>query len=101
VTDNFLQLAGIVTESPIFKTSPSGVQHCSFKIEHRSMQKEAQLPRNAFCYMPVAASGPLASQLKNKLLKGMQIRASGFITYHQSKNKLGKLVLHAQYIEQI
>jgi primosomal replication protein N len=101
VTDNFLRLAGVITEKPTFTTSPSGVQHCNFQIEHRSMQKEAELPRNAFCYMPVAASGLLASQLKNKLSKGMQIRISGFITYHQSKNKSGKLVLHAQYIEQI
>lgn len=101
MTDNFLRLAGVVTEKPTFKTSPGGVQHCNFVIEHRSMQEEAGLPRNTFCYMPVAVSGPLASQLKNKLSKGMQIRASGFITYHQSKNKLGKLVLHAQYIEQI
>jgi primosomal replication protein N len=101
VTDNFLRLAGVVTETPAFKTSPSGVQHCSFVIEHSSMQEEAELPRNAFCYMPVAASGSLAGQLKNKLSKGMQIRVSGFITYQQSKNSSGKLVLHAQYIEQI
>lgn len=65
------------------------------------MQKEADLPRNVFCYMPIAVSGNLASQLKNKLSKGMQIRVSGFITYQQNANKLGKLVLHAQYIEQI
>jgi primosomal replication protein N len=90
-----------VTEKPTFKTSPSGVEHCNLSIEHRSMQEEAELPRNTFCYMPVVVSGSLASQLKNKLSKGMQIRVSGFITYHQSKNKLGKLVLHAQYIEQI
>lgn len=101
MTDNFLRLAGVVTEKPTYKTSPAGVEHCNFQIEHRSMQEEAELPRNVFCYMPVAVSGTLASQLKHKLLKGMQIRVSGFITYHQSKNKLGKLVLHAQYIEQI
>lgn len=101
MTDNFLRLAGVVIEHPTFKTSPSGVQHCNFQIEHRSMQKEAELPRNTFCYMPVAASGQLASQLKNKLSKGMHLRVSGFITYHQSKNRPGKLVLHAQYIEQI
>ena len=101
MTDNFLRLAGIVAEKPTFKVSPSGVEHCNLTIEHRSLQEEAGLPRNAFCYMPVAISGLLASQLKNKLSKGMQIRVSGFITYHQSKNKLGKLVLHAQYIEKI
>lgn len=101
MTDNFLRLAGVVTEKPTFKTSPSGVQHCNFVVEHRSTQEEAELPRNTFCYMPVAVSGLLANQLKNKLSKGMQIRASGFITYHQSKNQLGKLVMHAQYIEQI
>jgi len=101
VTDNFLRLSGVVTEKPTFKKSPSGVEHCNLVIEHSSMQKEAELPRNVFCYMPVAVSGTLASQLKNKLSKGMQIRVSGFITYHQSANTLGKLVLHAQYIEQI
>jgi primosomal replication protein N len=101
VTDNFLQLAGLVTEKLTFKKSPAGIEHCNFVIEHRSMQKEADFPRNVFCYMPVVVSGELASQLKNKLSKGMQIRVSGFITYHQSKNNLGKLVLHAQYIEQI
>jgi primosomal replication protein N len=101
VTDNFLRLSGVVTEKPTFKKSPSGLQHCNLVLEHRSMQEEAELPRNVYCYMPVAASGILASQLKDKLSKGMQIRVSGFITFHQSANKLGKLVLHAQYIEQI
>ena len=101
MTDNFLRLSGVIAEKPTFKKSPSGVEHCNFTIEHRSMQKEAEYPRNAFCYMPIAVSGDLASQLKNKLSKGMKLRISGFITFHQSANKLGKLVLHAQYIEQI
>lgn len=101
MTDNFLQLTGIVTEKPIHKTSPSGIAHCNLTIEHRSVQEEAGLPRNVFCYMPITASGPLANQLKNNLSKGMHIKVSGFITYHQSPNKNGKLVLHAQYIEQI
>nr|WP_275113886.1 primosomal replication protein N [Psychromonas antarctica] len=96
-----MRLSGVVTEKPTFKKSPSGVQHCNLVVEHSSMQEEAGLPRNVFCYMPVAISGTLADQLKDKLSKGMQIRVSGFITYHQSANKLGKLVLHAQYIEQI
>nr|WP_245597683.1 primosomal replication protein N [Psychromonas aquimarina] len=96
-----MRISGAVTEKPTHKKSPSGVEHCNFVIEHSSMQEEAGFPRSAFCYMPVAVSGPLASQLKNKLSKGMQIRVSGFITYHQSKTKPGKLVLHAQYIEQI
>jgi primosomal replication protein N len=101
VTDNFLRLSGVITEKPTFKKSPSGIEHCNFTIEHRSMQREADCPRNAYCYMAIVVSGNLANQLKNKLSKGMQLRVSGFITFHQSANKLGKLVLHAQYIEQI
>ncbi len=101
MTENFLSLSGVITEKPTFKVSPSGVEHCNFTIEHRSIQKEVELPRNAYCYMPVATSGTLDTQLKNKLSKGMQLRVSGFITYQQSANKVGKLVLHAQYIEQI
>tara|TARA_R110001583_G_scaffold52393_6_gene162831 strand:+ start:4298 stop:4603 length:306 start_codon:yes stop_codon:yes gene_type:complete len=101
VTENFLCLTGIVTEKPIFKVSPSGVEHCLFTIEHRSVQKEVELPRNAYCYMPIVISGELAVQLKNKLSKGMQLRISGFITFQKSANNVGKIVLHAQYIEQI
>ncbi|PKG39487.1 primosomal replication protein N [Psychromonas sp. Urea-02u-13] len=101
MTENFLRLSGVVTEKPTFKVSPSGVEHCNFTIEHRSVQKEVELPRNAFCYMPIATSGTLATQLKNTLSKGMQLRVSGFITFHKSANNVGKLVLHAQYIEQI
>ena len=101
MTENFLRLSGVVTEKPTFKVSPSGVEHCSFTIEHSSVQKEVELPRNAYCYMPVAISGKLAVQLKNTLSKGMQLRISGFITFQKSANNVGKLVLHAQYIEQI
>ena len=99
MTENFLRLSGVVTEKPTFKVSPSGVEHCSFTIEHHSMQKEVELPRNAYCYMPVAISGTLATQLKNTLSKGMQLRVSGFITFHKSANNVGKRVLQAQYIE--
>ena len=101
MTENFLRLSGSITEKPTFKVSPSGVEHCYFTIEHRSMQKEAELPRNVYCYMQIVISGTLATQLKNKLSKGMQLRISGFIAYQKSANNLGKLVLHAQYIEQI
>ena len=101
MTENFLCLSGVVTEKPTFKVSPSGVEHCHFTIEHRSVQKEVELPRNAYCYMPVVTSGNLAVQLKNTLSKGMQLKISGFITFQKSANNIGKLVLHAQYIEQI
>ncbi|MCK5818873.1 MAG: primosomal replication protein N [Psychromonas sp.] len=101
MTDNVLRLSGVITEKPTFKKSPSGVQHCLFSIEHRSMQKEAEFSRNAFCYMPIVVSGNLVNQLKNHISKGMHIQVSGFITFQQSANKLGKLVLHAQYIEHI
>ena len=101
MADNFLRLSGIVVDQLSFKKSPSGVTHCSFQIEHKSLQEEAGLPRSVFCYMHIIASGKLADQLKNKLLKGMQIRISGFIAYQKSTTNNGKIVLHAQYIEQI
>ncbi|MFB6422194.1 MAG: primosomal replication protein N [Candidatus Malihini olakiniferum] len=97
VTVNRLELSGIVYKAPIQKVSPSGIPHCQFVLEHRSVQKEAGLSRQARCLMPVIISG---CKLKTiNITFGVHIRVQGFICSHQSRNKLNKNVLHAEQIE--
>ena len=54
---NRLELSGIVCRTPLRKVSPSGIPHCQFVLEHRSVQEEAGFHRQAWCQMPVIISG--------------------------------------------
>ncbi|RAN86346.1 primosomal replication protein N, partial [Bacillus sp. SRB_28] len=42
---NRLELSGIICRTPIRKVSPSGIPHCQFVLEHRSVQEEAGFHR--------------------------------------------------------
>lgn len=93
--NNRLVLSGIVTKTPIRKISPSGVSHCQFYLEHVSEQIEAELTRQAWCIMPVIASGQQLSYIK----KGSKVLVSGFISTHTKRNQTSQLVLHADQIK--
>jgi len=101
VTHNCLSLSGIVVKPPKLSTSPAGVHHCQFSLEHRSMQIEDGLNRQAYARMQVVASGQWSQSLVSELTEGMQITVTGFINRHESRNGVAKLVLHAQQIEMI
>lgn len=70
-----------------------------FSLEHQSTQIEAGLPRNAFVAIQVVLSGDIAQQYAQQLQAGNSIRVTGFLTRHESKDGVAKLVLHAQQIE--
>ncbi|MFC0180320.1 primosomal replication protein N [Thorsellia kenyensis] len=95
---NRLVLEGIVSKSIVQKTSPSGVIHSSFVLEHRSFQYEAGLKRQAWCKVSVVASGSSLQSVIQQLIVGSKISVEGFISQHQSRNGLSKLVLHAEKI---
>lgn len=96
---NCLELEGIVFKGPTTTQSPSGVEHCHFVLEHQSQQVEADLPRRAFLRIQVVVSGMQAQQSTQELFPGCAVMVSGFLTQHESRNGLTKLVLHARYIE--
>ncbi|AYN27846.1 MULTISPECIES: primosomal replication protein N [Buttiauxella] len=101
MTANRLVLSGTVCKTPLRKVSPSGIPHCQFVLEHRSVQKEAGLDRQAWCRMPVIISGHAHSAITQSITVGTVLTVHGFISCHQAKNGLNKVVLHAEQIELI
>jgi len=87
-------------KTPKFSTSPAGIEHCQFSIDHRSMQNESGMNRQAFVRIQVVATGEL-SQLTREIIAGNSIKVTGFINRHESRNGNPILVLHAQQIEMI
>jgi primosomal replication protein N len=101
VTENCLVMAGVVVKTPQLSSSPAGIAHCQFALEHRSMQSEAGLNRQAYVRIQVVATGQLAQQLTRDLTAGSNIKVTGFLNRHESRNGLAKLILHAEQIEMI
>ncbi|MDF7680015.1 primosomal replication protein N [Enterobacteriaceae bacterium ESL0689] len=98
---NRLVLSGIVCRAPLRQMSPSGIPHCQFVLEHHSVQEEAGFYRQAWCQMPVIISGQRNQTITHSITVGSHITICGFISCHQAKNGLSKLVLHAEQIELI
>lgn len=99
--ENSLVLVGEVVKAPKLSTSPTGISHCQFSIEHRSIQMEADLRRQAYARMQVVATGQWSQQLTRELAQGSKVKVSGFINRHESRSGQPLLVLHAQHIEMI
>lgn len=97
--DNRFSLIGFVTSQPKRHQSPNGIYHCQFSLEHRSMQQEAGLSRQAWCKMPVQVSGNQLVEKTQSITVGCQLLVVGFISTHKSTNGLNQIVLHAEQIE--
>ncbi|UDG80590.1 Primosomal replication protein N [Candidatus Hartigia pinicola] len=98
---NYLVLAGTVRKGLIRHTSPSGIPHCYFVLTHRSEQFEGGFARYAWCRMPIVASGKILQSYTCYITVGSRITVTGFISTHEGRNGLNKLVLHAEKIDLI
>jgi len=98
--ENCLILTGSVVKAAKQSSSPAGIVHSQFSIDHKSIQNEAGMSRQAFVRIQVVATGDL-SHLTRELVVGQVIKVSGFINRHESRNGNPLLVLHAQQIEMI
>ena len=98
--ENCLVLTGSVVKTPRQSTSPVGIAHSQFSIDHKSIQNEAGMNRQAFVRIQIVATGKL-SHLTRELVAGNVIKVSGFINRHESRNGNPLLALHAQQIEMI
>ena len=98
--ENSLVLTGSVVKTPKQSKSPAGITHSQFSIDHKSIQNEAGMNRQAFVRIQVVATGEL-SHLTRELVVGQTVKVIGFINRHESRNGNPLLVLHAQQIEMI
>jgi primosomal replication protein N len=98
--ENCLVMTGEVVKAPKQSKSPAGIVHSQFSIDHKSIQNEAGMNRQAFVRIQVVATGEL-SHLTRELVVGSVIKVSGFINRHESRNGNPLLVLHAQQIQMI
>ncbi len=98
--ENCLVLTGSVVKAAKQSTTPAGIVHSQFSIDHKSIQSEAGMSRQAFVRIQVVATGNL-SHLTRELVVGQYVKVSGFINRHESRNGNPLLVLHAQQIEMI
>ena len=101
VFENSTTLTGQVVKTPRMSTSPAGIEHVQFSIDHQSIQNEAGMNRQAFVRIKIVASGDVSQHLMRDLIEGSNVKVSGFLNRHQSKNGQPFLALHAQYIEMI
>ena len=99
--DNCLVLVGEVVKTPKISTSPAGIVHCQFSMDHKSIQVEAGMNRQAFVRIQVVSTGQLSQNLTRDLIAGCKIKVTGFINRHETRNGNPLLVLHAQNIELI
>ncbi len=99
--ENCLVLVGEVVKTPKISTSPAGIVHCQFSMDHKSIQSEAGMNRQAFVRIQVMSTGQLSHNLTRDLIAGCKIKVTGFINRHESRNGNPLLVLHAQDIELI
>jgi len=65
------------------------------------MQTEDGLTRQVFARMQVVATGQWSQNLSRELIVGSNVKVSGFINRHETRNGNPILVLHAQQIEMI
>ncbi len=101
IVENCLMLVGEVVKTPKLSTSPAGIHHCQFSIDHKSIQVEEGMNRQAFVRMKVVATGQWAQNLTRDLTAGCKVKVTGFINRHESRNGNPLIVLHAQQIEMI
>ena len=99
--DNCLVLVGEVVKTPKISTSPAGIVHCQFSMDHKSIQVEAGMNRQAFVRIQVVSTGQFSQNLTRDLIAGCKIKVTGFINRHETRNGNSLLVLHAQDIELI
>ncbi|AFP85444.1 primosomal replication protein N [secondary endosymbiont of Heteropsylla cubana] len=99
--ENCLTLSGIVYKQPIIKVSPSGIFHYHFILDHCSIQREAGFYRKAWCRLSVIISGKESLKITSNIINKAKITVRGFISCHQGRNGLNKIVLHAKTVDSI
>ncbi|WP_296413616.1 primosomal replication protein N [Zoogloea sp.] len=93
---NSFEIEGVLTEVGALRYSPGGVPVLAGRIEHRSRQVEAGVPREVGLELAIAAVGEKASLLAAARL-GCTARITGFLAAKSLRSRAP--VLHIDTIE--
>ncbi len=96
---NQLQLAGQITGSVQIRHSPSGIGHAEFWFEHRSMQYEGSLSRQAYCKMRAVVGGDLFTQHITHLQTDTHWVFTGFLNVRTQRNGAQEMIFYVQHLE--
>ncbi|PIE41202.1 MAG: primosomal replication protein N [Gammaproteobacteria bacterium] len=91
-------ISGVVIEVESQRTSPGGVAHQRFMLQHRSRQEEAGQPREVFCRILVEIRGERVARAQ-PLAVNDRVEVQGFLDRSSYKDNTGtRLILHAQQL---
>lgn len=95
---NFLAITGRIVDIGRCRASPAGVPQQRLRIEHRSRQLEAGLPREARCRIDVRIAGEELTRMTAGLQIGQQVSIEGFLTQAGHRSSEAGIVVHATHI---
>ena len=94
--NNWLVLAGEVTEVAALRYTPAGIPLLALTLKHVSQQSEAGMKRQVECEVPAIAMAKLAEQASGLKL-GSVVRVAGFLAKKSLNSP--RLVLHINELE--
>lgn len=87
--------------TPRTRVTPAGIPITSFRLQHRSRQREAGYEREVLCSIGVVIAGEEWRDVLRELRQGSAVRISGFLSRADNRQGEYRLVLHGQRIEMI
>lgn len=95
---NAVRLSGLVRDIKSPRTSPAGVVHHEFVLEHRSRQELDGMPREVRAEVTVKVTGKRLSGQVAGLQPGDRVIVDGLLA-QASHRDTQQLLIHAQAIE--
>ncbi len=92
-------LTGTICKTPETRYSPAGIPLTRFTLEHRSLQMEAGMEREAVCRIVVIAAGRELKDQVERVGAAEIVKVDGFIARADNRQGEQRLVLHAQQIQ--
>ena len=95
---NAVRLSGLVKDVKSARTSPAGVVHHEFVLEHRSRQELDGMPREVRAEVAVKVTGRTLAKMVANLQPGDRVIVDGLLA-QASHRDTQQLLIHAQAIE--
>jgi primosomal replication protein N len=95
---NAVRLSGLVKDVKSARTSPAGVVHHEFVLEHRSRQELDGMPREVRAEVAVKVTGRTLAKVVASLQPGDRVIVDGLLA-QASHRDTQQLLIHAQAIE--